>query len=58
MSFTHRRAEHLRSEADHATAVACCTTCQSAPGYDCHHPDGSPAPVHDARYDEARGTAA
>ncbi|WP_405531573.1 hypothetical protein OG592_27235 [Streptomyces avidinii] len=44
--------------AAHATATACCTTCQSAPGYDCHHPDGTPAPVHDARYTEAKGTAA
>lgn len=48
----------LTAWADHATAVACCTTCQSAPGYDCHQPDGSPAPVHDARYTEAEGMAA
>lgn len=58
MNFILRRAEQRQAEAAHATAVACCTTCQSAPGYDCHHPDGSPAPVHDARYDEAKGTAA
>jgi hypothetical protein len=41
-----------------ATATAVCTTCQSLPGYDCHHPDGTPAPVHNARYTEAGGTAA
>lgn len=44
--------------AAHATATACCSTCQSAPGYDCHHPDGTPAPVHAARYTEAEGAAA
>jgi hypothetical protein len=48
----------LTAWAGHATAVASCTTCQSLPGYDCHHPDGSPAPVHDARYDEAKEMAA
>lgn len=44
--------------AAHAVATAVCTTCQSLPGYDCHHPDGTPAPVHNARYTEAKETAA
>jgi hypothetical protein len=61
MSFIRRRAEHLRAEAAHATAVAVCPTCQVAPGTPCHdagiqRPDSSP--VHAQRYTEAKEPAA
>lgn len=47
--------------AAHATATACCVTCQVTPGVPCHdggiqRPDSNP--VHAARYTEAKGAAA
>lgn len=51
---------HQQRLAVWAQTVACCTTCQSAPGARCHN-DGIPLPpntVHAARYTEAERTAA
>lgn len=53
-------APHQQRLAVWARTVACCTTCQSAPGDRCHT-DGIPLPpatVHAARYTEAERTAA
>jgi hypothetical protein len=51
---------HQQRLAAWAQLVACCTTCQAAPGQRCHL-DGMPLPahtVHAARYQEAEAAAA
>ncbi|MFL4947534.1 hypothetical protein ACJ6WE_09195 [Streptomyces sp. MMS24-I31] len=51
---------HQQRLAVWAQAVACCPTCQAAPGQPCHL-NGIPLPhatVHAARYQEAEETAA